>query len=74
MTVSLNLEQVELVLRYAEPIKGQKRERFMNSLGRILEDAPGNDYIVATIALALDAVIAEEKDLTESADHHGRSL
>jgi hypothetical protein len=56
MSVELNDEQVELVLRLAEPIKGQQREQFMQALGRILAEGPGNDYVIAAFALALDSI------------------
>jgi hypothetical protein len=46
MSVELNDEQVELVLRLAEPIKGQQREQFMQALGRIL--AEGQEMITSS--------------------------
>jgi hypothetical protein len=56
MSITLDQEQIDMVLRFAEPIKGRKREQFMQSLGQILEDGPGRDYIIAAIGLALDTI------------------
>jgi hypothetical protein len=57
MTVILRPEQMEIVYRYLEPLSDAQRDRVAYALGQILEQEPSNNFVIAAIYLALDAIV-----------------